>query len=320
LARALHTKTGGVGTRRRRNGALFASLAATALLTAAAPAHAAPITLTLDGLTGTRADVLQKVAVKGQLDPPVAGVPVTVSVKVVGAAPDAQQPDTQLSSDASGAFSMPITVKACCTYEITAAAAGSTQSTSFSVRVPHGLHDGSRGPKVRLFHHLLRDQGYYVKGNNRISNSTDLAMLAFRKVHGMHRVEKYSARIFRLLLEGRGAFQLSHKDPARHVEADLSRQVLVLVEDGKPKYTFPVSSGKPSTPTVTGTYQFYLQTPGYNAKQMYYSSYFVGGYATHGYNPVPNYPASHGCIRNPIPDARFIYNWIHVGDTIYVYH
>ena len=65
---------------------------------------------------------------------------------------------------------------------------------------------------------------------------------------------------------------------------------------------------------------FYMKTPGYNAKRMFYSAYFIGGYATHGYNPVPNYPASHGCLRNPIPDSIFIYNWINIGDTIYVYH
>ena len=35
---------------------------------------------------------------------------------------------------------------------------------------------------------------------------------------------------------------------------------------------------------------------------MLHPNYFIGGYAIHGY-PVPNYPASHGCIRVPIPNA-----------------
>ena len=52
---------------------------------------------------------------------------------------------------------------------------------------------------------------------------------------------------------------------------------------------------------------------------MYFSVYFLGGYATHGYNPVPNYPASHGCVRNPIPFSRFIYNWVEIGMPIHVY-
>jgi lipoprotein-anchoring transpeptidase ErfK/SrfK len=40
------------------------------------------------------------------------------------------------------------------------------------------------------------------------------------------------------------------------------------------------------------------------------SSFFNGGDAIHGYNPVPPYPASHGCLRVPVPDALSIYDWI----------
>jgi lipoprotein-anchoring transpeptidase ErfK/SrfK len=53
---------------------------------------------------------------------------------------------------------------------------------------------------------------------------------------------------------------------------------------------------------------------------MYYSSYFIGGYAIHGYASVPDYAASHGCIRIPIPSAKAVYAWIDLGDPIYVYH
>ena len=33
----------------------------------------------------------------------------------------------------------------------------------------------------------------------------------------------------------------------------------------------------------------------------------------------PNYAASHGCLRVPIPNAVSIYNWIDIGDPIYTY-
>jgi lipoprotein-anchoring transpeptidase ErfK/SrfK len=52
---------------------------------------------------------------------------------------------------------------------------------------------------------------------------------------------------------------------------------------------------------------------------MYYSVYYNRGEATHGYHSVPPYPASHGCIRNPIPDSIYIYNWIDLGDKMFVY-
>jgi lipoprotein-anchoring transpeptidase ErfK/SrfK len=49
------------------------------------------------------------------------------------------------------------------------------------------------------------------------------------------------------------------------------------------------------------------------------SNYFTGGYAIHGYPDVPNYAASHGCIRVPNPDAPAIYGWIALGNRIEVY-
>jgi lipoprotein-anchoring transpeptidase ErfK/SrfK len=52
---------------------------------------------------------------------------------------------------------------------------------------------------------------------------------------------------------------------------------------------------------------------------MYYSFYFYGGYAIHGYPSVPTYNASHGCVRVPIPDAKHIYSWLDYGDDIHVF-
>ena len=52
---------------------------------------------------------------------------------------------------------------------------------------------------------------------------------------------------------------------------------------------------------------------------MVHSSYFIGGYAIHGYFSVPNFPASHGCLRVPIPNARDIFNQISLGERIFVY-
>ena len=105
----------------------------------------------------------------------------------------------------------------------------------------------------------------------------------------------------------------------KHVEFDWSRQVLVLARKRRPYRTYHASSGTPATPTVFGAYRFYLKTPGTNSKGMVHSNYFIGGYAIHGYPSVPNYPASHGCIRVPIPNALAIHNWIDIGDRIFVY-
>ena len=60
--------------------------------------------------------------------------------------------------------------------------------------------------------------------------------------------------------------------------------------------------------------------PGTNAHGMVWSVYFHGGYAVHGYPSVPaTYPASHGCLRVPIPNSHHIYSSVRLGETIFVY-
>jgi lipoprotein-anchoring transpeptidase ErfK/SrfK len=80
-----------------------------------------------------------------------------------------------------------------------------------------------------------------------------------------------------------------------------------------------MSSGKPSTPTVAGRFRVYEKTPGFNAKGMLDSNYFIAGYAIHGYAEIPNYPASHGCLRVPIPNAASIFAWVQQGMPVDVY-
>ena len=46
---------------------------------------------------------------------------------------------------------------------------------------------------------------------------------------------------------------------------------------------YTMSSGKPSTPTVIGRFTVYNKEPGTNSEGMVDSSYFIRGYAIHGY-------------------------------------
>jgi lipoprotein-anchoring transpeptidase ErfK/SrfK len=145
-------------------------------------------------------------------------------------------------------------------------------------------------------------------------------VIAFRKTNGMSRTGgSTSAKGFAMLLSGDGGYKLKYPKAGKHVEADLSRQVLVLARDGKPERIYHTASGAPATPTILGSYTFYRKSPGTNAKGMVHSSYFIRGYAIHGYKSVPTGPASHGCLRVPIMSARSIFDWINLGDRIYVY-
>ena len=95
--------------------------------------------------------------------------------------------------------------------------------------------------------------------------------------------------------------------------------MLALIDGGKVVATYHTSSGAAATPTVIGTFRVYLKTPGTNAKGMVHSSYFIRGYAIHGYMDVPAFNASHGCLRIPVPDAWRVFTWLQMGDRVIVY-
>jgi L,D-transpeptidase-like protein len=182
------------------------------------------------------------------------------------------------------------------------------------------VHRGGRGVVVRFMQQQLHALHYLVPSNGHYDGATGRAVLAYRKVNRMARTMSADRRILLRLAAGRGAFQPRYPDAGKHVEADLSRQVLALINpDGKVFKTLHMSSGKPSTPTVVGTFHFYMKEPGTNAKGMYDSNYFIRGYAIHGYPEVPNYAASHGCLRIPNANAPFVFRWVQIGDRIDVY-
>lgn len=144
--------------------------------------------------------------------------------------------------------------------------------------------------------------------------------MAFRKVAGMQRTFEAGEEVFRRLARGQGAFRVRYPRHGRHVEADLGKQVLALIEHGRVQRIYPISSGAPVTPTILGSFRVYLKTPGTNAKGMVHSSYFIRGYAIHGFASVPPHPASHGCLRVPVPDAASIFAWVRHGTTVDTYY
>jgi hypothetical protein len=178
---------------------------------------------------------------------------------------------------------------------------------------------GSCGRVVHGFRLALNKLGYVPGGGSCFNGKMGRAVLALRKVNGMARTERAGKGLVKQVFNGRGGYRVRHPRAGEHVEAPLSKQVIVFAKDDRPFAIYPVSSGKPSTPTIQGHFNFYLSQPGYNAEGMYYSRYFYGGYAIHGYHSVPNYPASHGCLRTYIADQPEIYDKIFIGEDIWVF-
>jgi hypothetical protein len=270
---------------------------------------------TLSIRDGGESEILSRIVLRGKIPIPGPEQWVTVTVHREGKAVISRP---LLTDPRTGAFRTRMRLKGCCEY-VAQAIHGSDVSNSipFEATVPRELEDGSR--QTFLFNELLRDNGYHMGDEltDQQDEATGLGIMALRKTHDMPRSESYHPDLFELLLSGDAGLEPEHTEDGRHVEVDVSRQVLALVEDGEATDVFHVSTGSGGTPT--GEFQFYSYGPGYNAKGMYYSIYYDGNYATHGYSSVPTYPASHGCTRNPIPYSVFIYEWIELGDTIYVY-
>jgi peptidoglycan hydrolase-like protein with peptidoglycan-binding domain len=177
---------------------------------------------------------------------------------------------------------------------------------------------GARGPLVRVLQAKLDALHYAVPRSGVFDAGTANAVMAWRKYTGLARTTIASEQVFSGLLAGKGAFKVRHPQDGHHVEARLDKQVLALIDGGKVVRIYHTSSGKGSTPTVRGRFHVYMKTPGTNAKGMVDSSYFIRGYAIHGYASVPNYNASHGCLRVPLMSARTIYDWVRLGDVVWV--
>jgi len=199
---------------------------------------------------------------------------------------------------------------------------GAYQARSGEVRViPARMSAGARGATVRLLQSQLNALHYAVPLNGVFDEATGRAVISYRKMAGLARVASTDSRMFHMIQRGAGAFHVRYRGDGRHVEADLTRQVLAEIEPGgRVRRIYTLSSGKPSTPTVLGRFRVYSKTPGTNSHGMVDSNYFIRGYAIHGYAEVPTYAASHGCLRVPIPDAPAIYGWVALGTPVDVYY
>ena len=102
-----------------------------------------------------------------------------------------------------------------------------------------------------------------------------------------------------------------------HVEVDKTRQVLFEVERGRVALVVHVSTGATGN-TPVGIWHVYRRVAGFDWV-LYYPTYFLRGFAIHGYPDVPPYPASHGCVRVPMWIAQKLYAFDRFGYTVYVY-
>jgi L,D-transpeptidase catalytic domain len=179
---------------------------------------------------------------------------------------------------------------------------------------------GSTGRFVQLIQQRLAALHLYIPQTGVYDSGTGLALDAYHRLLRWGAYQTVDGRTVSYLLNGWGSFPVRYPSHGKHVEGNLGRQLIALIYGSKVYRIYPISSGKPSTPTILGSFRVYRQQPGYLPDGMYYSNFFIRGYAIHGYNPAPDYPASHGCMRVPITDATSIFYWLRLGDRVDVYY
>lgn len=109
----------------------------------------------------------------------------------------------------------------------------------------------------------------------------------------------------------------------RRIEVRLDKQLALLVsQSGRVERTISISSGQPGYSTPRGNFRvFRKELMSWSRPYkvwMPLASYFVGGVAFHAYPSVPVYPASHGCVRVPLPFARSLYRFASPGTRVVV--
>jgi peptidoglycan hydrolase-like protein with peptidoglycan-binding domain len=297
--------------------------------TAPAPPAAVHMTLSLLRVGGSPPFALAggRITVQGLVRPYVAGQTVKVSIYRQGRKVSVQVVPEAPDATGAGRFRIRFASSASGVVDIRAAHYATAEQVAFSARAPlvtfvhPNLGLGASGQSVRLLQSELNVLHYAVPLSGVLDEGTGRALIAYRKVTGLGRIPYAGEQVFNRLARGAGAFHVRYPHDGRHVEADLSRQVLAEIEPGgRVRTIYTMSSGKPSTPTVVGRFRVYLKTPGVNGEGMVDSNYFISGYAIHGYPEVPTWAASHGCLRVPIPDASAIYAWVHEGTPVDVYN
>ena len=177
----------------------------------------------------------------------------------------------------------------------------------------------------------LSELGYWTGPvDGRLDEGTTAALIAFQKWEGR-------AITGKLTLEELEAIRNGVPPKARdagyaHVEVDVDRQVLMLINEEGAVRVLPVSTGNDKqfmdqaqmsvAYTPRGRFVVYDKTYGWedgDLGSVYYANYISGGVAIHGYLSVPTIPASHGCIRIPMFAAREVSRLLPVGTIVLVY-
>ena len=164
----------------------------------------------------------------------------------------------------------------------------------------------------------LLDLGFWLSGvDGDYGTTTSQAVMAFQKYSGLDPTGRVNQETADALTNTQFRAH-GRADAGSLVEIDKDLQLIFIVKDGHTLWVLNTSTGggysytwtDPKKPgevqtdvaiTRNGLHAIYRQhDEGWwdgDLGKIYRPKYFSGGEAIHGFNNVPNYPASHGCVR-----------------------
>lgn len=186
-----------------------------------------------------------------------------------------------------------------------------------------GERYGARASGARSLQQKLADLGYLPQRgvDGVIGYQTQQAVMAFQSWEGLSRDGVAGPQTKRALRTAKRPRPRT-KRPKRLMEVHIGKGILMLVRNGRAARTIHVSAGSPGNDTPTGRYKVFrkeLMSWSYPfSTWLPYASYFNNGIAFHEYPDVPPFPASHGCVRVPAPEAPLVYKFARMGTTVVV--
>lgn len=202
-----------------------------------------------------------------------------------------------------------------------------------------GWGQGSSGAKVLELQELLKAQRYDIgEPDGKFGIGTYHAVMAFQKANGLPRTGRASDQLLELARTAPEPEPLLPEGGPDRVEVDLPNQFLKLYQGGELKSILSISSGSgknfcvldPETGKTTcedantpgGSFRVTRRILGWRESKLgllFNPLYFNGGIAIHGAPSVPATPASHGCVRIPMPSSEWFPDMVADGTPIYVW-
>lgn len=201
-----------------------------------------------------------------------------------------------------------------------------------AVRWDVTLRSGSSGTEVAYLQKKLNSTSYPVTRTGLFGYATLESTYAFEKVHRMARDGVVTPSEMTAIATSTRP-RAPKRSPHKYIDIDISRQVMFEVRGRRVTHTTPISSGNEEYYSIDGqTYKAHTPRGSFTIERkisgwrtsrlgrLWYPSYFVGGFAIHGSDSVPTYPASHGCVRIPMYATRPFYDRSPIGTHVFVHN